>query len=245
MQFDINDVLQIFTKLLIIFLILPVHEYAHAFAAHKMGDDTAAHSGRLTMNPLAHIDILGAICLLLTGFGWAKPVPINPLKFKKQRLGVAVTAAAGPISNLLVSFVALIVYRFFISTQFYLEGIPSLLIQQYSDTPLVASSLEYAVNGMNYMFFILYIIECFITINLGLAIFNLIPIPPLDGSKILSYFTSYKVDVWLQKNAMLVNVIFMILIISPILSYPLNWIANFIMKILWFVTGFIPIIMGV
>lgn len=109
MNLNTSTLLEIFTKVIIIFLILPVHEYAHAWAAHKMGDDTAAYSGRLTMNPLAHIDILGALCLLFTGFGWAKPVPINPLKFKKQRLGVADTAAAGPASNLLVALIALLV----------------------------------------------------------------------------------------------------------------------------------------
>ena len=99
MNLDSIDVLQIITKILIIFLVLPIHECAHAWAAHKMGDETAAYSGRLTLNPLAHIDILGALCLLITGFGWAKPVPINPLKFKKQRFGIAITAAAGPLST--------------------------------------------------------------------------------------------------------------------------------------------------
>ena len=249
MNLNTSTLLEIFTKVIIIFLILPVHEYAHAWAAHKMGDDTAAYSGRLTMNPLAHIDILGALCLLFTGFGWAKPVPINPLKFKKQRLGVAVTAAAGPASNLLVALIAFIGYRFITASEFFRDGI-SILYSQYSNiddvlnTPLNASSLELSANGMNYMFFILYILECFILINIGLAVFNLLPIPPLDGSKILSYFTSYKVERWIEKNYMIINVVFLILIVSGILSGPLGWVRNIIIKFLWLITGFIPKLMG-
>lgn len=249
MSLDTNTLLEIFTKVLIIFLILPVHEYAHAWAAHKMGDDTAAYSGRLTMNPLAHIDIIGALCLLLTGFGWAKPVPINPLKFKKQRLGISLTAAAGPASNLLVALIAFIVYRFLTASQFFLDGIASLY-SQYSDVdyvlsqPLNASTLEYIANGMNYMFFILYILECFIAINIGLAIFNLIPIPPLDGSKVLSYFTSSKVDRWIEKNYMIIYIVFMVVIMTGVLSVPLGFIRSAVIKFLWFITGFIPKLMG-
>jgi Zn-dependent protease len=245
-----TDLMEIFTKILIIFLILPVHEFAHAWAAHKMGDDTAAYAGRLTMNPLAHVDIFGAVCLLITGFGWAKPVPINPIKFKNQRLGTALTAAAGPASNLSVAIIALLAYRIITVTSFFRDGLASLY-KQYSNIdeilsqPLSASAMEKAANGANYMYFILIILEFFIVINIGLAIFNLIPIPPLDGSKILSYFTSYKVDMWIQKNYMIINLVFMFIIISGALSTPLGWIRNIIVHGLWFITGFIPAIAGV
>ncbi len=248
-NFDVNDVIQIFTKVFIVFLILPVHEFAHAWAAHKMGDDTAAYSGRLTMNPLAHIDIIGAICLLLTGFGWAKPVPINPLKFKKQRFGVAVTAAAGPLSNLLVGFIALIGYRFLIASEFFRNGLSELYahysnIDEILATPLSASALEYSANGMNYMFLILCVLEYFIIINIGLAIFNLIPIPPLDGSKIVSYFTSAKMDRWFQQNAMVISIVFMVIIFSGALNTPLSWLRNGLLHFFWFILGFIPKLMG-
>lgn len=250
MSLDTNTLLEIFTKVIIIFLILPIHEYAHAWAAHKLGDDTAAYSGRLTMNPLAHVDILGALCLLISGFGWAKPVPINPLKFKKQRLGIALTAAAGPASNFLVALIAFIGYRFIVASEFFRDGI-SILYTQYSNIdeilnmPFNASSLEMSANGMNYMFFILYILEYFIMINIGLAIFNLIPIPPLDGSKIISYFTSYKIDRWIEKNYMIINIVFLFVISSRILSVPLGFVRDIIIKFLWFITGFIPELMGV
>ena len=226
MNLDSIDVLQIITKILIIFLVLPIHECAHAWAAHKMGDETAAYSGRLTLNPLAHIDILGALCLLITGFGWAKPVPINPLKFKKQRFGIAITSAAGPLSNLAVSFIAMIIYRIVLS----LPGGSGYFLSSAGD-----------ITGG---FVILYILQFFILVNIGLAIFNLIPIPPLDGSKIISYFTSAKLDRWIYEHQLIVNAVFFAVIITGILSKPLNIIGGYVYDLFWFITNFIPKLMG-
>ena len=226
MNLDSIVVLQIITKILIIFLVLPIHECAHAWAAHKMGDETAAYSGRLTLNPLAHIDILGALCLLITGFGWAKPVPINPLKFKKQRFGIAITAAAGPLSNLAVSFIAMIIYRIVLS----LPGGSGYFLSSAGD-----------ITGG---FVILYILQFFILVNIGLAIFNLIPIPPLDGSKIISYFTSAKLDRWIYEHQLIVNAVFFAVIITGILSKPLNIIGGYVYDLFWFITNFIPKLMG-
>lgn len=226
MNLDSIDVLQIITKILIIFLVLPIHECAHAWAAHKMGDETAAYSGRLTLNPLAHIDILGALCLLITGFGWAKTVPINPLKFKKQRFGIAITAAAGPLSNLAVSFIAMIIYRIVLS----LPGGSGYFLSSAGD-----------ITGG---FVILYILQFFILVNIGLAIFNLIPIPPLDGSKIISYFTSAKLDRWIYEHQLIVNAVFFAVIITGILSKPLNIIGGYVYDLFWFITNFIPKLMG-
>ncbi|MCM1227827.1 MAG: site-2 protease family protein [Clostridium sp.] len=223
---NIGRVLQIITKILIIFLVLPIHEYAHAWAAHKMGDDTAAYSGRLTLNPLAHIDIVGAICMLLTSFGWAKPVPINPLKFKKQRLGIALTAAAGPLSNLIVAFIATVVYRI-------LTSLPNAYELYLGDG-----------TGITPFFIVIFIVEFFIEVNIGLAIFNLIPIPPLDGSKVLSYFTSAKFDRWIYQNQMIVNLVFLGVIVTGILDKPISFVSDFIIDLFFFITGFIPKLMG-
>ncbi len=216
--------IEIFSKIVIILLVLPIHEFAHAWAAHKMGDDTAAYSGRLTLNPLSHIDIIGAICLMLTPFGWAKPVPVNPHKFKKPRLGMALTAAAGPISNLIVAFISMIVYRIVVS-------LPSVNNMYYSSeiTPVII---------------ILYILYFMVSVNIGLAVFNLSPIPPLDGSKIVSYFTSAKFDRWIYEHQMIVNIVFISIVLSRVLNGPLTFIIDKIYNLFWLMTNFIPKLMG-
>lgn len=204
----------------------PVHECAHALAAHWLGDDTAKNQGRISLNPLRHLDLFGTVFMLLAGFGWAKPVPINPIKFKKQRLGISLTAAAGPLSNLIVAFLVTVIYRIVISLSFVRESI------------ITSTS---AVSGAE-MF--LYILQCFITINIGLALFNLIPIPPLDGSKIVSYFTSASFDRWINQHQMIISIVFMAVVLSRVLSVPLNWAAGHILDFFWLITNFIPKLMG-
>jgi len=136
---------------------LTVHEYAHARVADYLGDYTSAYSGRLTLNPLAHIDLMGFLMLMLAGFGWAKPVPINPLKFRgNMRTGVALVSLAGPAANVVMAFTGALI--FFLS---FPQGGP-------------ANSLG------------IQMLQGVIWINLVLAAFNLIPIPPLDGSKIFA-----------------------------------------------------------
>jgi Zn-dependent protease len=140
---------------LIIFVALPFHEFAHALAAYRLGDGTAKLFGRLTLNPLAHVDPMGAILIVLVGFGWAKPTPVNPLNLRGGRQGEAIVAFAGPASNLVLAVAAAIPLRYAIATDLQL---PDLLF------------------GM---------LQFFIRINILLMVFNLLPIPPLDGSKVL------------------------------------------------------------
>lgn len=219
---------ELIAKLMIIFLVLPVHEFAHAWAAHKLGDTTAAYSGRLTINPLAHIDIIGAICLILTPFGWAKPVPVNPLKFKNSRKGMAITAAAGPISNLLFALVAFIPLRvlhcLLISPQYYLS---------FSENTIDSLIIIYEILGF------------FVSVNIGLAIFNLIPIPPLDGSKVLSHFIGPKFDRFIYQNNMVVQFVFMAILLTGILNKPLGFIGGYVIDFFNLITEFIPKLMGV
>ena len=146
----------------------PVHEFSHALAAYRLGDSTARHLGRLTLNPIVHFDPLGGILLAVTmigntgfAFGWAKPTPVNPRNLEGGRYGEAIVAAAGPISNLVLAIAAALPLRFILNSPSLLEQIPTVVLQV--------------------LFF-------FILINLVLMVFNLFPIPPLDGSKVLFAF---------------------------------------------------------
>lgn len=145
---------------------LTVHEFSHGFAAYKLGDPTARSFGRLTLNPLKHLDPFGALCMIFFHFGWAKPVPINPRYFKKPKRDFAITALAGPLSNLILSF---------LSAFFYL-----LLYKELSG---IRFESTLTLNLASNLLLFVYLMHA---INLGLAIFNLIPIPPLDGSRILN-----------------------------------------------------------
>lgn len=197
---DPQTILQYGVKLIIIFLVIPIHEFAHAWSANKLGDNTPIYQGRLTLNPLAHVDPLGAICIFFTGFGWGRPVQINPLNFKHYRKGMALCAAAGPISNLIVGLFGMIVYKLSLGL--------------------------YMVSPIETLYWIAVIFQYFTLINVGLAVFNLIPIPPLDGSKILSYFTSPKVDNFINRNQMYISIAFLVLIITGVLDRPLGWLQS-------------------
>lgn len=147
-------------------LALSVHELAHGFAAYKMGDPTAKHAGRLTLNPFAHLDPVGFLMMVLVGYGWAKPVPINTLNFRDQRKGLAVTSFAGPLSNLLMAFAAALLCSLLNAL-----GFPPALYTTFAPFNVLA-----------------YTLYVFALLNVGLALFNLIPLPPLDGSNILLSF---------------------------------------------------------
>ncbi len=146
----------------VILLSLTIHEYFHGWTANKLGDPTAKLRGRLTLNPIAHLDVLGTIMMFLVGFGWAKPVPINPMNFKDPKKGTLLVAIAGPLSNLATAIVAGIILR-----------------------PLIPKVLtgEIAPGSLESIFVIILILA--IIYGIALAIFNLIPIPPLDGSRVL------------------------------------------------------------
>ena len=108
---DQQKILDYGAKLIVIFMCIPIHEYAHAWAATKLGDDTPRYQGRLSLNPLAHLDPIGALCIFFIGFGWGKPVQVNPIRFKNYRKGMALTAAAGPISNIIMGLIGIVLYK--------------------------------------------------------------------------------------------------------------------------------------
>ena len=109
------DLMSILVYAIVLFTAFPIHEYAHGYVAYKLGDDTAYLQGRLSLNPLRHLDIIGSLCMLFCGFGWAKPVPVNPVRFKKtsMKTGMALTALAGPLSNIILSFLSFMLYKVF------------------------------------------------------------------------------------------------------------------------------------
>jgi Zn-dependent protease len=148
----------------VILFALTVHEFCHAWVANMLGDDTARRQGRLTLNPIAHLDVLGTILMFVVGFGWARPVPINPLNFKNPRKGMLLVALAGPVSNLIMAIAAGIALRFII---------PHLAIVELGST----------LSGVTAVSLVMIILT--LQFGLALAIFNMIPIFPLDGSRVL------------------------------------------------------------
>ena len=164
----------------IIILILSVHEYAHGVVAKKLGDPTAHSLGRLTLNPLKHIDPIGFLMFLLLGIGYAKPVPINSRYFKKPKRDMAIVGAAGPLANLLMAILFVILIK-----------ISTLLTPFLPDA--VPSWIPTAIYYFNYILYL------GVYYNIAFMIFNLIPIPPLDGSRILYAFLPMKALMWFQR----------------------------------------------
>ena len=147
-----------------VLIAITIHEYAHGYAAWKLGDPTAKYSGRLSLNPLHHLHPIGALMMLLVGFGWAKPVPVNPRYFKHPRKGMAIVSIAGPFSNIIMAFLSALLYA-------ALLPMLTKLVYFTENQSLAIAALQF-----------LYISHI---LNLSFALFNLIPLPPLDGSKLL------------------------------------------------------------
>lgn len=201
--------MQIIATLFVIFCILPLHEFAHGWMAEKLGDHTARAAGRLTMNPLASLDPFGALFLLLFGFGWAKPVPVNPWNFKKPKRDMAITALAGPVSNLLAALVGGILYF-----ALYLFVLPS-----------ASTSVFIAVDAF---------LSAYIVINVSLAVFNLLPVPPLDGSRVVSAFLSDRAMAAYYRYQNVIVMVLFLLLFSGVLDRPLNIAQNAALDgILW------------
>jgi len=193
-------------------LALSFHELAHGLAADRLGDPTARRAGRLTMNPLAHLDIIGFLALLLAGFGWAKPVPVNPFLLKgNRRLAIIIVSVAGPLANLILAIAGAVAYGLVAATG--LGG------------PIVAR-----------MIFEL------ISFNVILAVFNMIPVPPLDGSQILAALLPGRQE-WLIRLQPYGVVILVVLIVTGVFTYiigpPITLVTNGLVRIAYSVAMFL------
>lgn len=206
-------VLTLLTTAFVVVAILPIHECAHAFVAHKLGDDTGKYNGRMTLNPMRHLDPIGALSLFLVGFGWAKPVPVNPNNFKNRKAGMALTALAGPVSNLMVAFVAVLLLRI--------------------NFEIARMNLDYYYGTLyTVIYTFLYLLS---VINIGLAVFNFLPIPPLDGSRILCFFLSDRVEEWFYRYQQIISIVFIVLVLfTPVFDWILSFVQTHVFDgLLW------------
>ncbi len=212
----LNALMQILAVSIVVFLVMPLHEFAHGFIAYKLGDKTAKNMGRLRFSPSAHIDPVGALMILLVGFGWAKPVPVNPQNFKNPKVGMALTALAGPVSNLLAALVGGLFVNGLIAVV-YNVAIPNSM---------------YTVLDLLYTFF-----SYFLSVNISLAVFNLIPIPPLDGSKILFAILPNKLVYKIYQYERYFSTVLIVLVAVGALSGPLNFLNTILTQLVIQVTS--------
>ena len=198
--------ISVLLSLPIVFLALSVHETAHGYVAYKLGDPTARNLGRLTLNPIKHIDPIGFICMLLCGYGWAKPVPVNTRYFKKPKRDMALTGLAGPLSNLILAIIFALLYRV-----------------EYMAFDLFPPTTELMVN-------IYYFLEIFlilgINLNITLAVFNLIPCPPFDGSRIFLVFLPTNLYFKIMKYEQYIYIALMIALVFGLLDGPIDFVSG-------------------
>ena len=207
----VNFIVGLILRLPIVLLALSVHESAHGFVASKLGDPTAKNMGRITLNPAKHFHPIGFLCMVLFGFGWAQPVPINAGYFKKPKRDMALSAAAGPVSNLLLAVVFAILWRI------ELEIAP-----------------EYFTNEFLYNVF--YWTQNFlvagITLNVGFAVFNLIPIPPFDGSRIFLIWLPQRTYFKIMQYERYLYLALMVALVLGFLDRPLEAVSNFFLELI-------------
>ncbi len=192
-------------------LALSMHEFAHGYAAYKMGDNTAKYSGRLSLNPLSHLDPIGTLCLFLFRFGWAKPVPINPYNFRNRRLGIITVSLAGPLMNFVLALLCNIIIN---------------LMVRFAPPGQITNFLYMVV---------VYAAD----LNVGLMCFNLIPIPPLDGSKVLLELLPYRYRDFFYQIERYSSFILMALLFTNVLSPVLGTMRSFVNMIIYSITGLI------
>ncbi|MCM1132692.1 MAG: site-2 protease family protein [Ruminococcus flavefaciens] len=214
--------LSIFSRALMLFLVLPITNSARGLVAKWMGDDTAEVQGRITLNPMAHLDLLGSLAIMLCGFGWSKPLPINFNRMRDTRKGILLISLTGPVTH-------------FIS---------AIILMNLSE--ILSRVLTYSTTA----FAVVYIISALAGINICLGVINLIPVPPMDGFNILNHFAPPKFHNWYFRNYRQINqwstIILLALFFLPRLTFglldPLGWVISLVQWVLNLTTLWIPLV---
>ena len=202
---------QLLLTLPIVFLSLSVHETAHGYVAYKLGDPTARNLGRLTLNPIKHLDLFGTLCMVLFGFGWAKPVPINTRYFKKPKRDMALTGMAGPISNLLLAVGFALVLK--------------LVIYIFNFVPETAFTADL-------LYWTWVFLSLGVQLNVTLMVFNLLPIPPLDGSRLLFAFLPTKAYFKMMQYEIYIYIVFLVLLAIGVLDAPISFLSDLVLRVI-------------
>ena len=217
----------------VVLMALSIHESAHGYAAYKLGDPTARNLGRITLNPVKHFDFLGFLCMLIFHVGWAKPVPINSRHFQKPRRDMAITGAAGPLSNLALAIIHLLILRvamIFIVDVFYDE------VADYSFSYLTQTNFTGSM-AMTVTALILYMLYMGVIMNVVLTVFNLIPVPPFDGSRIFYAFLPPRWYFGVMKYERIIMLVFILLFFVGFLDGPLSIAEEWLVDSLFNLTG--------
>lgn len=200
---------------------IPFHEAAHAWAADKLGDPTAKIYGRMSLNPARHFDLLGALCMILVGFGWAKPVPVAArTNFKHPRRDMALSAAAGPAANILLATLCMVLYK----------------LTYYLWIPSVATTVAWML--------VLGVLSSMISVNITLAVFNLLPVPPLDGSRIFNMLLPERIYFGIMRYERVILFALFAILWLGILDGPLNLLYGWLLNGLDVLTGFVDLLLA-
>ena len=204
------------TRLLVTLLAIPCHEAGHALASWLMGDPTARNHGRLSLNPLRHFDLLGTICMVVAGVGWAKPVPTDVRRFKNPKAGMAVTALAGPAANLILAYLSMAVWKM----------------------------VYYWAPANEISWFATYFLQYMVVMNVGLAVFNLIPVPPFDGSRIFLLFLPPRLYFRAMRYERYIMGAVLLLVFFGLLDRPLSFCVSAVWELMDLTTGFVDAAFG-